>query len=83
VTVGELVERLSALDPNRLAVLASDEEGNSFHEVRAINGLDYALDDDGGLAMIGPLTPELEEAGYTEEDLYDGDYAQPVVVLWP
>lgn len=84
MTVTELIERLSTLDPNIQVLLSGDEEGN-----------DYSLVDDFSLELVErSYTGGRLEAGelLSREDLIeDRDYEEheidaafkPVVVLWP
>jgi hypothetical protein len=77
--VSELIEYLQQLDPDRIVVMARDSEGNGFNEMNHLYTCTYG---DGG-TFIEALTPELEEQGYSEEDVYQGDDGQPAVSLWP
>ena len=75
-----LAKELAAIlleNPDRLVIIAKDQEGNGFSEFS-----DYSLGNNYSDGEIGlsALTPELEDEGYSEEDLFDGI---PAIVLWP
>lgn len=78
MTVKELIKELKKLDGNRLVVISSDSEGNSFNEFYSYSTASY----DKGAREIGleELTEELKNDGYSEEDVKEG---VPCVVLWP
>lgn len=91
MTVQELIDRLNEVeDKSRIVLISSDSEGNSYSE----------LDDMGEMACrnegetrhgtsysvgLEELTPEDEENGYSEEDVYDDEEEgdRPCFVLWP
>ncbi len=85
MTVAELIAQLQSMNQDAHVVLSSDEEGNHFS--LAFNGVTdgqvyLPSEDYRGEVSLGyaELTEELEENGYTEEDiLTDGT---PCVVLW-
>jgi len=79
MTVAQLIKRLQKEDPERIVILSSDSEGNSYSELyadaigtAAWNGEEVGLEE---------LTPELEKRGYTEEDLLEG--GKPALILSP
>lgn len=75
--VRELIALLQQEDPERLVVLAVDEEGNGFSLVHQVSPAMYSEGETG----LEALTPELEDQGYSDEDVMkDGEKA---VVLWP
>ena len=76
MTVRELIEKLSALDPGDVVIMARDEEGNGFNEVGELQLCAY----DKGDIYLRELTPHMEAQGYTDEDVAD---ATPAVCLWP
>lgn len=80
--VSELISKLEAADPNATVVLSKDEEGNGFGPLQEVEIENSTCVDQGYEIQIGlhHLTPELEKAGYTDEDVLKGDGA---VVLWP
>lgn len=81
MNVGQLIDQLQELDPSLLVVMSCDEEGNGFGEVREVQSDNRIFnDEDDGSVGYAALTPELEESGYTEDDIYEG---APCVVLWP
>lgn len=78
MTVKELIEQLSQLDPNLRVVVSDDDECNGVHDCF---GADLkALGSDGAL-YLSELTPELIEQGYSEEDLPPEDDEYELVVL--
>lgn len=75
--VKELMEVLKGLDPDTVVVMSSDPEGNSFHEVTAVNPESGW---DGDTVGLWELTKQDRDSGYTEEDVVNDRKA---VVLWP
>jgi len=79
---GELIKVLQTVDENTVVLVASDAEGNAYGEL-------YAVSTDQGYLKEGyeisvhflKLTEELEEEGYTEDDMRED--ARPCVVLCP
>ena len=79
MTVNELIRKLESVEnKDRIVVLARDEEGNGFQELRDIN-LDNSSFKDAEMGLEH-LTPELKKEGYSEEDIING---QSCIVLWP
>jgi hypothetical protein len=84
MNVKELKEFLNNFDDNDLVVLSVDEEGNSFSPLASVEEANYVEDNPfNGYIYLRELTPELEEAGFTEEDVYYGENAIEAVVLYP
>ena len=79
--VKELIEQLKTQDQEDTVVLAIDEEGNGFRELYAVDGDNNSYID--GEVHLKEITQEFIDAGYTEDDVYDGDDAVSAVVLWP
>ena len=84
--VKDLIKILQTVDPDTKVLISSDAEGNSFSELADCE-TSYACRNDyesrhGMVYEVGikTLTPELEEDGYTEEDVVDGESC---VILWP
>lgn len=80
--VGELILRLSKINPNSEVILSKDSEGNSYSPLADMGENEYRADStwDGEIGYK-ELTPELIDDGYTDEDLIkDG---VPAIVLWP
>lgn len=75
--VKELIEELKKLDPEKLVVMSSDGEGNSYDVLYQIDDDSMYKDNEVGLAK---LTPELEEEGYSEDDVIEGE---PCIILYP
>ncbi len=71
VTVKQLIERLSSVDPNKVVVLSRDPEGNSYDTLWQI-GESYSYRD-------GEVYPDDNEDEASESD----SDAFPCVVLWP
>lgn len=72
-----LIKRLSEYDGNREVVLSCDSEGNIFRELSPAFGSGAF---DGETFGLERLTPDLEESGFTEEDVVRG---KKVVALYP
>lgn len=83
--VKELIEALQTCNPNDLVVLAKDAEGNDFSPVVEISEGMYGPDSTwSGQVKLRELMPELEEEGYTDEDVGDPDEgAVNCVTIWP
>ncbi len=80
MNVKELKVILENLPDDLLVVCAKDGEGNGFNELYSVDtnmvcSGEYELE-----VHCAELTPELEEDGYTEEDIKKGN---PCIVLWP
>lgn len=83
MTVSELIAELKDFPPDAPVVMASDEEGNSYHQLYEVAcGSSMRVIDD-KFVEIG-LT-ELEQSdrdrGYSEEDVLEG--GTPCAILWP
>lgn len=76
--VFELVEALQNCDQDAEVVLASDSDGNSYHELIDIE-TDMSVDEDYEVGY-NELTPDLIKLGYSDEDLIDG---KRCVILLP
>jgi len=81
ITVKELIQELQTLDPELPVIMSTDDEGNghryidkNYIGVEGFNAGSWDCDIEVG---IEKLTPELEEQGYTEEDVKEF----PCVVL--
>lgn len=86
MTVGELIAFLEGLDKDVLVVLQSDAEGNGYSPLAGVDGYKNVYVEDSswsGRVRIAELDADLEELGYTEDDVYDGEDGQPCAVLWP
>lgn len=64
-----------------LVLLSCDEEGNRYGDFGGV-GWGHTCEKDGREYEIGygVITPELEEQGYTDEDLIEGE---PCIALYP
>lgn len=80
VTVRKLIAMLETQDPDRIVVVTNDAEGNSFAPLASIVAGAFRATRDGGEFGIDALDDNLEELGYTEDDIVDGE---PAVCLWP
>jgi len=80
--VAELIEQLKKEDPASVVVMAKDSEGNSYSPLSDFwNGVYRAETTWSGEVGYDKLTPELEKAGYSEEDIIeDGESA---IILCP
>lgn len=81
--VSDLIKMLQEHDPDRLVVISRDPEGNGFEALGEVEAM--AFDQRfGGEVRYEKLTPELEELGYSSEDIArDDGFFTPAVVLWP
>jgi len=81
MTVMELINKLQDCEMTDEVVLAKDAEGNAFNPLEDLSEMVYVPSH--GEVYQKELTPDLEEQGYTDEDIYDGDDGKNAVVLWP
>lgn len=82
MTVRELLAALEGVDGDHVVVLSIDPEGNAFREVYEVAAENNRFDERDGEVQLAELTPELEEQGYTEEDVLGAEHPM-AVVLWP
>jgi hypothetical protein len=75
--VKDLIKELQKLEPDRLVILSSDEEGNSFSPASEDYSLGNYADREFGLEK---LTEENKKLGFTDEDILPG---QKAVCLYP
>ncbi len=80
MNVRELITQLQEVDPERVVVIASDPEGNSYSELSSYSSR-YGFVEDEGAVYIGELGPDELDDGYTDEDVRAD--AVPAVVFWP
>lgn len=79
--VEELIKELQKEDPKSLVVMAKDGEGNDHSPLSSYwCGVYRAETTWNGEVGYDKLTKELKEAGYTEEDIIEGE---PAVILCP
>jgi hypothetical protein len=85
MTIRELIEELKTYPQDSVVVMSEDGEGNGYSPLSGFSDGVYVPEStwNGDYHVGRALTKELEEAGYTEEDVYDGEDAQDCVVLWP
>ena len=85
MNVGDLKKLLEPLQDDVIVVLSKDAEGNGYSPLRDTYLNIYVPDTTWfGDVYVGRfLTPELEENGFTEEDMYDGDDGKSAIVLYP
>lgn len=77
--VKDLIKQLQKIDQERLVILSSDEEGNSYSLLRVVSECAYSEED--RIVGLEELTAVDEKDGYSEEDVIaDGIKA---VCLWP
>jgi hypothetical protein len=83
--VKKLIKLLKKQDPDRLVVLSTDGEGNSYSPVSDMSTGGYRAENTWS-GEVGPeeFTDEMKEAGYyDEDDVYNGKDDVPALVLWP
>lgn len=76
--VKDLIKKLQKIDPDKIVVLSSDSEGNSFSTVGFI---DANLRYKDGEVGVEKLTAGLRDSGYSDEDVMIG--GKSAVVLYP
>lgn len=84
ITVGKLRMMLEKYDPEDLVIMSSDEEGNRYLPLYQIeeNAVFNTRDDE--YAGIRVLTKELEDAGFSEEDIAEKkSYNKNAIILYP
>ena len=82
MTVLELINFLSKLDPNRIIVISKDGEGNSYSPLANFSTAAYKADTTwSGEIGLEELPDDLKALGYSEADLVTN--GTPCVVLWP
>jgi len=79
LTVKELIAQLAELDPEAVVIMQRDPEGNGYSPCSGAEG-DWAWDDLEHEVGYATLTPELEKAGYSQDDIVAG---VPAVVIYP
>lgn len=79
--VKDLIELLKKEDPSAEVIMASDSGGNGYSPLSDLWTGTYAAETTwSGEVGYSELTEELEDAGYTEDDLIEG---VPAVILCP
>ena len=80
--VSELIEELKKFDQDAIVILQKDAEGNGYSPLDDVDQAGYTPESTwSGEVQPKVLTPELEKAGWTEEDINpDGE---DCVVLAP
>lgn len=79
ITVKRLIEMLEEEDPNKVIIMSSDPEGNSFAPFHEFSHQSY--DEDNSEVGLEKLTPSLAQMGYTKEDVKENGL--PCLVFWP
>ena len=80
--VKDLINQLQKLDQESIVVLSRDPEGNGFNPLEDVES--SMFHEEWEEVRLKELTPELEEQGYSDEDLgLEEDGFIPAVVLWP
>lgn len=80
--VSELIVHLERLDQNAVIILQKDAEGNGYSPLSGLEDAGYTAESTwSGVVRPRALTKELEEAGFSEEDIEED--GEPCVVLWP
>lgn len=75
--VKELIEKLKEFNEERVVILSSDSEGNSYCKLFELSEGSY-LEGEIGLEE---LTDELKEAGYDEDDVFEE--GESAIILYP
>lgn len=78
--VSELIEKLQALDGDRVVCMARDAEGNGFGPLTDMGECTFDAHETESIG-IEELTPELKGQGYSEDDMLNDGV--PAVCLWP
>ncbi len=74
--VSELIAELQKHDGNRIVVMASDGEGNTYSPLCSLGTCAYQAETTwSGEVGLEALTPEDESAGYDEDDVLDDGVA--------
>ncbi len=82
MTVKALIKLLQAADPNRIVIMSSDAEGNSYSPLSSLGTAAYRADTTwSGEVGLEKLTSTLRKEGYTEDDLLEG--GKPALILQP
>lgn len=82
MTVKELIKELKTMDPDRIVVMSSDGEGNSYSPLYCLYSADYKAESKwSGIVGFSTLSEDDIKQGYTEEDVLVG--GKPCVVLCP
>lgn len=84
LTVKKLIKQLQAIeDQDRVVVMSKDGEGNGYSPLADFYEAAYLADSTwSGEVGIEALTEELEEDGFSEEDVMPPN-AKPCIVLSP
>lgn len=73
MTVKQLIKLLQAEDPNRIVIMSSDSEGNSYSPLSSVATAAYRADTTwSGEIGLEKLTAADKKAGYTDEDVLEG-----------
>lgn len=85
MTVQELIDELEGMDPDRKVILQKDAEGNGYSPLRGAddNAVYVPRRSWCGQVWHERLTDNLQEMGFTEADVYDGEDGDAAVVLHP
>jgi hypothetical protein len=76
MTVADLIAKLQSVDPRRMVVLSCDAEGNGYSPLHSCWEGAYK-DGDAGLDK---LTAEDKRAGFSDEDILEGE---PAMIFTP
>lgn len=83
MTVKDLKQILLGVDEDKLVIMSRDSEGNLFSPLSDISTENEVYQADTtymGEVHSKELTPELKAAGYSKEDIGEGE---DCIVLWP
>ncbi len=82
ITVKRLIKLLQAEDEDRIVIMSSDSEGNSYSPLASLGTAAYRADTTwSGEVGMEKLTSADKKAGYTEEDVLEG--GKPALILQP
>lgn len=80
----ELIEVLKALDPNTPVILASDEDGSSFHLVYSVDPGYVDAGDLDNYAIDSVYIEEEDDDGLEDDEFSDFIHGKTkVAVIWP
>lgn len=81
VKVSELIKELQSVDPDRIVIMSRDGEGNDYSPLASTwEGAYLAKSTYHGKAGLERLTDEFVKAGYSDEDIVNGN---PAIILQP
>ena len=73
--VGQLIEELKKINPEKVVVLSGDSEGNDYREMSEIEWENIVFNEEESEVGFEYLSEELKDEGYDEEDIIEGEKA--------